>query len=344
MKFGYFDDAQREYVITQPDTPLPWINYLGSEAYFGLISNTAGGYSFYRDARLRRILRYRYNNVPFDTGGRYPLPARRRQRRVLVAGVAAHAQAAGELHLPARHGLQRHRLAAQRDRGEHALFRPAGPESGDLAAVGHQSSLDAGQAIHLLSRRIQPMGCLGRCHKLPAQLQHRAGRSRRRRDLPQDRVSRAPRSLCLLRLLRAAGRVRHPARQLPGAYRGWDSPQVVERGASANSIAHGWAPIGSHHVDLSLQPGETRQVIFLLGYHENPRDQKFDPPGSQTIDKRTVKPIISTYLHPPDRGRGLRGVARPLERAAGDLPGADARRTHQSHGQPLECLPVHGDL
>ena len=71
MKYGYFDDQQREYVITQPDTPLPWINYLGCEEYFGLISNTAGGYSFYRDARLRRLTRYRYNNVPFDTGGRY---------------------------------------------------------------------------------------------------------------------------------------------------------------------------------------------------------------------------------------------------------------------------------
>ncbi len=71
MKFGYFDDAQREYVITQPDTPLPWINYLGSTDYFGIISNTAGGYSFYRDARLRRLTRYRYNNVPLDTGGRY---------------------------------------------------------------------------------------------------------------------------------------------------------------------------------------------------------------------------------------------------------------------------------
>ena len=70
MKYGYFDDAQREYVITRPDTPLPWINYLGSETMFGLISNTAGGYSFYRDARLRRITRYRYNNVPLDTGGR----------------------------------------------------------------------------------------------------------------------------------------------------------------------------------------------------------------------------------------------------------------------------------
>ena len=71
MRFGYFDDEQREYVITRPDTPLPWINYLGSQDYFGLISNTAGGYSFFRDARLRRLTRYRYNNVPFDTGGRY---------------------------------------------------------------------------------------------------------------------------------------------------------------------------------------------------------------------------------------------------------------------------------
>ena len=71
MKFGYFDDLKREYVITQPDTPLPWINYLGCQAYFGIISNTAGGYSFYRDARLRRITRYRYNNAPFDVGGRY---------------------------------------------------------------------------------------------------------------------------------------------------------------------------------------------------------------------------------------------------------------------------------
>jgi len=68
MRYGYFDDLNREYVITQPDTPLPWINYLGCEDYFGLISNTAGGYSFYRDARLRRLTRYRYNNVPLDCG------------------------------------------------------------------------------------------------------------------------------------------------------------------------------------------------------------------------------------------------------------------------------------
>ena len=92
--FGRFDDAAREYVITRPDTPLPWINYLGSEDYFGIISNTAGGYSFYRDARLRRLTRYRYNNAPFDVGGRY-LYLRDGDRRVLVAVVAADARRAG---------------------------------------------------------------------------------------------------------------------------------------------------------------------------------------------------------------------------------------------------------
>ena len=71
MRYGYFDDEHREYVITRPDPPLPWINYLGTDAYFGIISNTAGGYSCYRDARLRRITRYRYNNVPPDISGRY---------------------------------------------------------------------------------------------------------------------------------------------------------------------------------------------------------------------------------------------------------------------------------
>ena len=81
-----------------------------------------------------------------------------------------------------------------------------------------------------------------------------------------------------------------------GAYRSWNNPAAVERGKSFNSVAHGWAPMGSHHVKLNLKPGETREIIFLLGYHENPVDQKFDPPGSQTINKKTVKPVIAKYL------------------------------------------------
>ena len=69
MRFGHFDDAKREYVIETPRTPLPWINYLGSEDFFALVSNTAGGYAFYRDARHRRLTRYRYNNCPLDSDG-----------------------------------------------------------------------------------------------------------------------------------------------------------------------------------------------------------------------------------------------------------------------------------
>ncbi len=85
-----------------------------------------------------------------------------------------------------------------------------------------------------------------------------------------------------------------------GPYRGWDSPAAVARGRSFNSVAHGWAPIGSHHVKINLKPGETKEVTFILGYHENPRDQKFDPPGSQVVNKQLVQPIIARYRKPAE--------------------------------------------
>ncbi|MCQ2507741.1 MAG: N,N'-diacetylchitobiose phosphorylase [Dorea sp.] len=69
MKYGYFDDAKREYVITRPDTPKPWVNYLGSPEYGAIISNNAGGYSFAKSGANGRILRYIFNQ--FDQPGRY---------------------------------------------------------------------------------------------------------------------------------------------------------------------------------------------------------------------------------------------------------------------------------
>src|SRR5208337_2120684 len=80
-----------------------------------------------------------------------------------------------------------------------------------------------------------------------------------------------------------------------GPYRGWDNPAAVEHGHCFNSVAHGWAPVGSHHVKLSLKPGEARQIIFVLGYQENPREQKFDPPDSQIINKKAAKAVIAKY-------------------------------------------------
>lgn len=113
MKFGYFDDANREYVITTPKTPLPWINYLGCREFFTLISNTCGGYTFYKDAKLLRLTRYRYNDVPYDTNGKYFYI--KDGDTVWNPGLAADQDGAGRLRVPPRHRLQPlHRLQERR--------------------------------------------------------------------------------------------------------------------------------------------------------------------------------------------------------------------------------------
>ncbi len=71
MNYGYFDEEKREYVITRPNTPAPWANYLGSPEYGAIISNNAGGYSFEKSGANGRIIRYRFNGVASDTPGRY---------------------------------------------------------------------------------------------------------------------------------------------------------------------------------------------------------------------------------------------------------------------------------
>ena len=110
MQYGHFDDALREYVIDTPTTPLPWINYLGSEDFFALVSNTAGGYCFYKDARLRRITRYRYNGSPMDADG-FHVYVRMADGNGLEPRLAAHPAGAGLLPLPPRPGLYRHPAA-----------------------------------------------------------------------------------------------------------------------------------------------------------------------------------------------------------------------------------------
>ncbi len=305
MKFGYFDDNAREYVITQPDTPLPWINYLGCEAYFGLISNTAGGYSFYKDARLRRLTRYRYNNAPLDMGGRYIYI-----RDNGTGGITPPLQnywspswmpTRGKLdEYECRHG-QGYTVITSKFRGIKSstrYFIPLGEsleiweltltnERNDPAALSVFSAVefalwDANDDATNFQRNYS----IGQVEIVDEVIYHKT-EYRERRDHFAWFACSAP--LAGFDTQREA---------FLGPYRGWDSPQVVESGESTNSVAHGWQPIGSHHVKVELQPGESRKIIFLLGYHENPRDDKFDPPGSQVINKRTVKPIIAKYLQP----------------------------------------------
>ena len=296
MQYGHFDDINREYVITRPDTPLPWINYLGCEEYFGLISNTAGGYSFYRDARLRRLTRYRYNNAPLDFGGRYLflrdnvtgdfwspswMPTRRKLQDYTC-----------------RHGMGYSIIGSTYEgiKAETLYFVPLGEtlevwqvtltnQREDVAALSLFSSIefclwDAQDDATNFQRNFST----GQVEVEDSVIYHKTEYRERRDHFAYFACSEPLTGFDTQR------------EKFLGAYRDWREPIVVEQGESANSIAQGWQPMGSHHLKIVLQPGESRTIIFVLGYHQNPRDQKFDPPESQTINKRTVKPVIAKYL------------------------------------------------
>jgi cellobiose phosphorylase len=296
MKFGHFDDQNREYVITQPDTPLPWINYLGCQVYFGIISNTAGGYSFYRDARLRRLTRYRYNNVPMDSGGRYVYlrddesrefwsPSWQPTRHDLkdyscrhgmgytvigstYSGIEAHTR----YFVPLDENLEIWQLTVTNRRATRASISTFA--SIEFCLWNAQD--DATNFQRNLS--------IGEVEVKDDVIYHKTEYRERRNHFAYFACS-----------LPCAGFDTQRDAFL-GRYRGWDKPAAVEAGQLTNSIAHGWSPIGAHQVKLELEPGETRQIVFVLGYHENPVDQKFDPAGSQTINKTLVKPVIRKYL------------------------------------------------
>jgi cellobiose phosphorylase len=298
MRYGTFDDVRREYVITRPDTPLPWINYLGSEEFFGIISNTAGGYSFYKDARLRRLTRYRYNNVPLDTGGRYLY--------LRDDATGEHWSATWQpVRAPldeyeCRHGLGYTIIRSQRSAIEARVryFVPLGQtlEVWELTLINRREKPARLSLFSLVefclwdalddATNFQRNFSVGEVEVADGVIYHKS-EYRERRDHFAYFACSAP--------LEGFDTQREA---FLGPYRGFDHPLAVERGAASNSIASGWAPIGSHHLRLDLAPGEERKLIFLLGYFENPRAEKFDPPGSQTINKRRVRPVIERYLDP----------------------------------------------
>ncbi len=296
MKFGYFDDSHREYVITQPDTPLPWMNYLGSEAYFSIITNTAGGYSFYRDARLRRLTRYRYNNAPLDEGGRY-LYLRDRESGVYWSPSWRPTQSQLDEYL-CRHGLGYTIISSSYSgiNAETRYFVPTGEnlEIWQLELTNRRTTaadLDVFSSVEFClwdalddSTNFQRNFSTGEVEVEDGVIYHKTEYRERRNHFAYFACSETVAGFDTQR------------EAFLGAYRGWDRPLVVERGVCANSIAHGWSPVGVHQVKIHLDVGETRRVIYLLGYHENPDANKFDPPGSQTINKATVKAVIAKYL------------------------------------------------
>jgi cellobiose phosphorylase len=305
VHYGYFDDERREYVITQPDTPLPWINYLGTEEYFAFVSNTGGGCSFYRDARLRRLIRYRHNNVPADSGGRY---------------IYLRDDADGDFWSPSwqptrspldtyecRHGMSYTSIGSSRSgiRAETLYYVPLGEnlEVWRLRVTNERrrpAKLSVFSAIEFClwdalddMTNFQRNFNIGEVEVVDGVIYHKSEYRERRDHFAYFACSEPLAGFDTQRAV------------FLGADRGWDSPLAVERGSCFDSVAHGWAPIGSHHVRLSLATDETSEIVFVLGYFENPPDAKFDPPGSQTIDKERVRPVIERWLQPETVEQGL---------------------------------------
>ena len=291
MKFGYFDDANREYVITTPKTPLPWINYLGCNDFFSLISNTSGGYSFYKDAKLLRLTRYRYNDVPGDVNGKYFYikdgdtvwnPGWQPTKTELDS-------------YECRHGIGYSRFISSKN-GVKASVLAFVPMN-DTCEI-QQLKLTNGSAetkeLSVFSyvewclwnadddmKNFQRNFSTGEVEVVGSTIFHKTEYRERRNHYGIYSVN-----------ADIAGFDTNRESFL-GAYRGADDPEAIEKGACTGSVAHGWSPIASHQLKVSLAPGETKSFIFVLGYVENPEDDKWESYG--IINKKPAYAMLDRY-------------------------------------------------
>ncbi len=286
--YGRFDDARREYVITRPDTPLPWINYLGCEEFFGIISNTAGGYSFYRDARLRRLTRYRYNDVPLDGNGRYVYvrdgdtiwnPGWKPTRTPLDAYECRHGlgytEIRGEKHgvaVTVRYFVPLGRTCEVWDVRVHN--RTDAPRPLQLFGFVEWCLWDAQDDATNFQRNFST----GQVEVEPRTIFHVTEYRERRNHFGYFACSEPTSGFDTAR------------DAFVGVHDGLNAPRAVVAGRCTGSIAAGWAPVGAHQVDLVLAPGEEKRLHFLLGYAENPDHRKFVPsqavrPGQLVANK-----------------------------------------------------------
>ena len=289
--YGHFDDAAREYVITRPDTPWPWINYMGTGDFFSLISNTAGGYCFCRDAKFRRILRYRYNGVPMDAGGRY---------FYIKDGASVWNPGWKPCKTPldfyeCRHGMGYSRICGEKDglRAEVLFFVPLEHRcETHRVKLTNRSGLP--KCIRLYSfvewclwnastdmENFQRNLSTGEVEIEPDALYHKT-EYRERRD-----------HYAFYGVNRPFDGFDTDRETFLGMYNGFDAPAQVLAGTSGNSVAHGWSPVAAQRFDLELAPGATEELIFVLGYVENPPEAKFSAPG--IINKAPAREMLAAY-------------------------------------------------
>ena len=292
MKFGHFDDAKREYVIETPRTPYPWINYLGTQGFFSLISNTAGGYSFYKDARLRRITRYRYNNVPIDMGGRYfyindkgtiwnpgwspvkteldSYECRHGMGYTIITGKKNGLKAEVTFFVPQDYDGEVQQVVLTNESGGDKTFK--------FWSFAEWCLWDAQDDCTNFQRNFST----GRVEIKDSTIYHKTEYRDRRNHFAfysvNDKIDGydTDRDTFI------------------GLYNGFHNPQAVLDGKSGNSLADGWSPIASHYKEITLKAGESKTLVFVLGYVEMSQDKKFEADG-KTINKEKALAMIEKY-------------------------------------------------
>ena len=294
MKYGYFDDQNREYVITEPRTPWPWINYLGNKDFFSLISNTAGGYSFYKDAKFRRLTRYRYNGVPMDAGGRYFYikdgdtvwnPGWKPTKTPLDA-------------YECRHGMNYTVITGEKNGLEaKALFFVPLDTHAEITKLTLTNKTDSPKNFKLFSfiewclwnaatdmENFQRNFSTGEVEIDGSTIYHKTEYKERRNHYAFYTVN-AP-----------IDGFDTDRETFLGLYNGFDEPDAVMEGRPRDSVAHGWSPIASQYLEITLAPGESRDLIFMLGYVENPQDQKWESKG--VINKAPAREMMARFDTP----------------------------------------------
>ncbi len=291
MKFGYFDDTNREYVITNPQTPWPWINYLGNEDFFSLISNTAGGYCFYKDAKFRRITRYRYNNVPMDSGGRY---------FYIKDGETTWSPGWKPVKTPldiyeCRHGMNYTKIKGVKNGlwAEVLFFVPLKTHA-EVQKLTLKNLSPEKKSIKLFSfvewalwnaatdmENFQRNFSTGEVEIDGSVIYHKTEYKERRDHFAYYSVN-AP-----------VNGFDTDRESFFGLYNGFDEPQVVADGKPRMSEAHGWSPVASHYLELELEPGESKDLVFVLGYVENTQEEKWE--SKNIINKTKARETIARF-------------------------------------------------
>ena len=291
MKFGHFDDANKEYVITSPRTPLPWINYLGCEDFFSLKSNTCGGYSFYKDAKLLRLTRYHYNNVPLDSNGLYYFI--KDGDTVWNPGWMPTKTELDDY--KCRHGLGYSVFEGKKNGISTVLtdFVPMGAAC-EVNKLTLTNESDEKKDFTLFSyvefclwnamddmTNFQRNFSTGEVEIHGSTIYHKTEYRERRNHYAIFSVNADIDGFDTDR------------DSFLGAYGENRAPEVVMTGKAKNSVASGWAPVGSHQINISLAPGESRDLVFVLGYVENKKDEKWE--GLNKVNRKPAEAMLAKF-------------------------------------------------